>query len=170
MSEVGNEVGELKKQDRLKLEQQLDKLRTLLEENQEMALQGQTLFDEIKIDFQIFDQKLEMHLSHLNQFKIETDNIQVQWERMKRRSSMIFKLKPIVHYKDIMEDGGRSFAIVKPCGYCNQGFHCMDVVVTSCKHTFHPFCLMQCWKFQISVLYAMSNFVMIGGQVGDIGN
>lgn len=77
MNEVGNEVGELEEQDRLKLEQQLDKLRTLLEEKQEMALQGQTLFDEIEIDFQILDQKLELNLSHLNQLKIETDNIGV---------------------------------------------------------------------------------------------
>jgi hypothetical protein len=115
-----------------------------LEEKQEMALQGQTLFDETEIDFQILDQKLEIHLSHLNQLKIETDNIRVHWERMKGRSSMIFKPKPIVHSKNTMEDGGRNFAVVKPCGYCNQGFHCMDVVVTSYKHTFHPFCLVQC--------------------------
>jgi hypothetical protein len=39
MSEVGNEVGELEEQDWLKLEQ-LDELRTLLEEKQEMAFQG----------------------------------------------------------------------------------------------------------------------------------
>jgi hypothetical protein len=59
----------------LKLEWQLDKLRTLQDDKQELALQGQPLFDEAETDFQILDQELEMHLSHLNQLKIGTDNI-----------------------------------------------------------------------------------------------
>jgi hypothetical protein len=67
VSEVGNEIGELEEQDQLKLEWQLEKLRTLLDNKQETALQG--------TNFQILDQELEMHLSHLNQLKIETDNI-----------------------------------------------------------------------------------------------
>ncbi len=60
---------------------------------------------------------------------------------MKIRRAMAFKPKPIVHFEETLEDSGRTFIIVKPCGFCNQGFHCMHVVVTSCKHTFHPFCL-----------------------------
>jgi hypothetical protein len=32
---------------------------------------------------------------------------------------------------------------MKVCGFCAQGFHCLDVVITSCKHTFHPFCLIE---------------------------
>ncbi len=59
----------------MKLEWQLDKLRTLQDDKQELALQGQPLFDEVETDFQILDQELEMHLSHLNQLKIGTDNI-----------------------------------------------------------------------------------------------
>jgi hypothetical protein len=61
--------------------------------------------------------------------------------RMKIGRGMTFKPKPIVHFEDLLEDSGRTFIIVKPCGFCNQGFHCMDVAVTSCKHTFHPFYL-----------------------------
>jgi hypothetical protein len=40
VSEVGNEIGELEEQDQLKLEWQLEKLRTLLDNKQETALQG----------------------------------------------------------------------------------------------------------------------------------
>ncbi len=53
---------------------------------------------------------------------------------------MAFKPKPILHFEDALEDSGRTFVIVKPCGFCNHGFHCMDVAITFCKHTFHPFC------------------------------
>jgi hypothetical protein len=54
---------------------------------------------------------------------------------------MVFKLMPILHSDKPFEESGRVFIIFKTCGYCNHGFHCIDVVVTTCKHTFHPFCL-----------------------------
>ncbi len=66
---------------------------------------------------------------------------------MKIGTSMIFKPKPIMISKTIAKDNGRAFIIVKPCGFCNEGFHCMDVAVTSCKHTFHPLCLSAMLKY-----------------------
>jgi hypothetical protein len=60
---------------------------------------------------------------------------------MKIGVGMIFKPKPIMNSEKIVEENGRAFIIIKPYGFCNEGFHCMDVVVTSCKHTFHPLCL-----------------------------
>jgi hypothetical protein len=54
---------------------------------------------------------------------------------------MAFKPKPIVHFEEPSKDSGRTFVIMKPCRFCNQGFHYMDVAITFCKHTFHPFCL-----------------------------
>jgi hypothetical protein len=59
---------------------------------------------------------------------------------MKTREGMTFKPKPIMHFEESMDDSRRTFIIVKPCGFCKNGFHCMDVVAF-CKHTFHPFCL-----------------------------
>jgi hypothetical protein len=60
---------------------------------------------------------------------------------MKIGARMIFKHKPILHSKETTKENGRAFIIVKPCGFCNERFHCMDVVITSCIHTFHPFFL-----------------------------
>ncbi len=55
----------LEEQNHLKLEQQLDKLRTLVEDRQEMAIHGQTLFDEAKINCQLLNQEMQMVLFHL---------------------------------------------------------------------------------------------------------
>jgi hypothetical protein len=52
---------------------------------------------------------------------------------------MTFKPKPILHFEDVMEDNGWTFILVKACGFYNLGFHCIDVVVASCKHILHPF-------------------------------
>ena len=30
---------------------------------------------------------------------------------------------------------------VENCPVCGEGFHCNDVVVSSCGHTYHPFCM-----------------------------
>lgn len=61
---------------------------------------------------------------------------------MKKGFSMCFWPIPIMHpMKPIYDEGARTFVIIKPCGYCNQYFHCHDVAMTGCKHTFHPFCL-----------------------------
>jgi hypothetical protein len=54
---------------------------------------------------------------------------------------MDFKLKPNLHFEDVLEDSGKTFVIVKPCEFCNHGFHSMDVAIKSCIHTFYPFCL-----------------------------
>jgi hypothetical protein len=60
---------------------------------------------------------------------------------MKIGTRMIFKPKPILHYEETTKENGRAFIIVKPYGFCNERFHYIDVVVTSCIHTFHPFFL-----------------------------
>jgi hypothetical protein len=53
---------------------------------------------------------------------------------------MCFQPLPIVHLDKPTHDGGKNVIVIKPCGYCNQNYHCVDIVITSCKHTFHPFC------------------------------
>jgi hypothetical protein len=61
---------------------------------------------------------------------------------MTKGMGMTFKPKPILQFEEPMDEENRKVVIiVKPCGLCNHTFHCMDVVVTPCKHTFHPFCL-----------------------------
>jgi hypothetical protein len=32
---------------------------------------------------------------------------------------------------------------VWPYAYCKQWYHCFDLIVTLCKHTYHPFCLVE---------------------------
>jgi hypothetical protein len=53
-------------------------------------------------------------------------------------SGRSFWPKPIVH--PIMNDDS-TYITMKPCGFCNRSYHCYDVAMTSCKHTFHLICL-----------------------------
>jgi len=49
-----------------------------MEDKQEMAIQGQALFDEVEIDYQNLDQELETFLLHIKQLQNKLDNIQMQ--------------------------------------------------------------------------------------------
>jgi hypothetical protein len=61
------------------------------------------------------------------------------WEKMKNRFDKVFRLKPILHFDDVMENNGRSFIVVKPCGFLIKTS--IVWMLLSCKHTFHPFYL-----------------------------
>jgi hypothetical protein len=45
---------------------------------------------------------------------------------------------------EFVEDYG--FIVVKPCGFCNKSYHCYDVTITYCKHTYHPSYLVEVQK------------------------
>jgi len=63
--------------DLLKLERQLDKLKTLVEDKQQMAIQGQALFNEANNDCRILEQELDKCLLQLLQSQKELENIQI---------------------------------------------------------------------------------------------
>ena len=47
--------------------------------------------------------------------------------------------KPNIH-PQFQEDEGGSFHL-EPCSFCNRWYNSFDVVMTSCKHFYHPFCI-----------------------------
>jgi len=59
---------------------------------------------------------------------------------MTKGGRMHFWPIPILNL-DIPSCVGPSMVIIKRCGLCGQWYHCFDVVVTSCLHTYHPTCL-----------------------------
>jgi hypothetical protein len=72
--------------------------------------------------------------------KKEEAAITSQLQQIIEGGRMSFWPKPIIHLEQPNEDE-TNFLIIRPCGFCGGSFHCYDIVVTSCKHTFHPFCL-----------------------------
>jgi hypothetical protein len=53
-------------------------------------------------------------------------------------------------FEDALEDSNRTFVIVKPCGFCNKGFHYMHIAIT-----FHPFHLGAMLKESTNIVYVM---------------
>jgi len=66
---------------------------------------------------------------------------QRQFESMKKMNGNSFWPKPIIHPNAHVNFHSPTFSAIKRCGFCFQGFHCNDIIVTSCKYMYHPFCL-----------------------------
>jgi hypothetical protein len=54
---------------------------------------------------------------------------------------MCFQLLPTLHLDKPTNDGGKNIIIIKPYDYYNKWYNCVHIVITSYKHTLHPFCL-----------------------------
>ncbi len=71
--------------------------------------------------------------------QVEEKIVCKQLEDMKNKSDTSFQPKPIVH--PMLNNKFETYILVKPCGFCNRGYHCHDIAVAFYKPTFHPFCL-----------------------------
>ena len=64
--------------------------------------------------------------------------------------------KPYVHPK-VPEDGIGVFEL-EACSFCNQWYTIFDVVMASCKHFYHPFCIAKLVETQISCIICKQQF------------
>ncbi len=61
---------------------------------------------------------------------------------------------------------GHNVIVIKAHGYCNQWYHCGDVALPTCKHTFHPLCLVAMLKDSNKCKICMQSCTLIGGPLG----
>jgi hypothetical protein len=62
--------------------------------------------------------------------------ISKQLVEMRKGGGLYFWPKLILHPDRLINDG-TNMIIIEACGLCGQWYHCVDIFVTSCLHTFH---------------------------------
>jgi hypothetical protein len=70
----------------------------------------------------------------------EQNGITEQLKEMQKGVGMYLWPKLIFHL-DKPPCDVPNMIIMKPYGLCQQWYHCFDIIVTSCLHTYHPGCL-----------------------------
>jgi hypothetical protein len=70
----------------------------------------------------------------------EQNAIFKQLKEIQKGGGMSFWLKPILHPERPPCDGP-TMIVIKSCGLCGQWYHCWDITMTFCLHTYHPTCL-----------------------------
>lgn len=60
---------------------------------------------------------------------------------MERGGGMSLWSKTMLHTSSHINVDLTIIIVVKACGFCSGWYNCYNIVVTSYKHTYHPFCL-----------------------------
>jgi hypothetical protein len=60
---------------------------------------------------------------------------------MRKGGGLTFWPKPMVQMEKGSSNLVRTIIAIKYCGFCDSVFELNDIAVTSCRHTYHPFCL-----------------------------
>jgi hypothetical protein len=123
------------------LQRQLEIKKNLLEEKMEQVVLGGALLADIELDSLRLDDAIIEVKQEILVLEDEEKAIQGQLESMKKRNGNCFWPKPIIHLNAHVNFDSPTFLVIKCCGFCLWGFHCNDIVVISCKHMYHPFCL-----------------------------
>ncbi len=100
--------------------------------------------------------------------QVKEKSINRELEDMKNKSAgTFFWPKSIIH--PMLNNKFETYILVKPCGFCNRGYHCHDIGITFYKHTFHPFCFKKILKLATNVLFVHKCSILIDGIVGAFG-
>jgi hypothetical protein len=89
---------------------------------------------------------------------------------MERGGGCSFGPKPMLHPSFVGDVNSYDVIHLKPYEFCKRGYAFYDVVVTSCKHTYHPFCLSEMLKSENKIWFARICFTLNGGPILDFVN
>jgi hypothetical protein len=116
--------------------------RFFLEGCKKRALKGQAAIEELEIECCLVEENFLTEKFSALLLEREVAAIRHQKEDMENKRGLSVWPRPILHLAaGKVGDENFLYLVIKPCDFCNRGFHCCDIVVTSCKHTFHPLCL-----------------------------
>ena len=141
IADCEDKVSQVMLTDKTKLQAQLEVLKTLSADKHQRALQGESMHLEAQNDIEVLTQEMDGVMEDIKHLMSECDEIEVQVAAMRKGRGMSFWPIPQVHIENSFLEVGRNVIVIKPCGYCTKGFPNMDIAVTPCRHTFHPFCL-----------------------------
>jgi hypothetical protein len=113
----------------------------MAEASKKRAVQGDVLVQETEEDLARIQARILETGKDTVALERQESAVQLQLGLMAKGGGLSLWPKPTLHPLCPRDDDFLPQIQLRPCGYCKQWFHCFDVVVTSCKHTFHPFCL-----------------------------
>jgi hypothetical protein len=121
--------------------------RTLLEDKRKLALQGKLLFQEFEQEMLKLDVVVTDVTEELARLEVEVVSVQNQLLAMKNSGGASLWPKPILHPSSLESELESDKNLhIRPCSWCRRGFHCYNIAVASCKHLYHPFCLVEAFK------------------------
>lgn len=112
-----------------------------LEDNTKRAIQGENLYHDAEIELWKSSSDIVTLQREIVELSRHRDAIVEQIASMKLGGGVSLWPRPVLH-PHMLEDSISSGQLeVQPCSYCNRYFTANDIVIASCMHFYHPFCI-----------------------------
>jgi hypothetical protein len=121
------------------LARKLDFANFSLEDTLRKARKAQDQYKDARTDLWKSEADIEVVRRELQEVRRHIDAVFDQIQKMKHGRRVLCYPKPCWH-PDQPEEIQGSFQL-KPCSFCNRWYNLYDVVIASCKHFYHPFCI-----------------------------
>jgi hypothetical protein len=112
----------------------------ILEDKVKQATMVEVAYNDAQMEVVNLQNNVAIANSKLTSLEKEEAKISQQLLQMQKGGDMSLWPKPILH-RDRPQGDNPNMIIIKKCGICGQWYHCFDVAMTSCLHTYHPTCL-----------------------------
>ena len=109
------------------------------EDAERKAKNSQDLHEDAASNMLHSEESIKLVCQEIAQVQRLKDAISDHILKMKSGGGILCWPKPTLHPHMLEEEGG-SFNL-EPCSFCNRWYNSFDVVMTSCKHFYHPFCI-----------------------------
>jgi hypothetical protein len=109
------------------------------EDAERKAKTAQYLYEDSGYDMLHSEENIKIVRREIKEVQRLKDAISDHVVKMKSGGGISCWPKPTFH-PHMPEDEGSSFHL-DPCSFCNRWYNSFDVVMTSCKHFYHPFCI-----------------------------
>lgn len=125
--------------DRDALSRKLEFAKFSLEDAERKAKRAQDLYENAGHSMLQSKESIRLGCKEIAQVQRLKDAISDHIVMMKRGGGISCWPKPAVH-PHMPENEEDSFQL-DPCSFCNRWYNSFDLVMTSCKHFYHPFCI-----------------------------
>jgi hypothetical protein len=117
----------------------LEFAKLILEKSERRAKKTKDLYEEASSDMMNYEVDIGIVRRELKEVRRHKDAVADEIGKMRNGLGVACWPKPCLH-PDRLEDEGGSLEL-QPCSFCNRWYNSFDVVISSCKHFYHPFCI-----------------------------
>jgi len=110
----------------------------VLEGDQRRALQEEETYQNVEIELWKANSDSKVLEREITDLAHHRAAIEEQIFSMKASSRVAMWPRPLLHDHTPEDD---THLDLQPCSFCNRFFSAFDIVVASCRHMYHPFCI-----------------------------
>jgi hypothetical protein len=126
----------------------VDVAQSLCDNLWKIAYQGEQVFVNSQSEDHDLEDAIVRATLQFSEFSAKLDALTNQLAEMQLGGRMSLWPKSILHplVPEAIVECSHHIIHVRPCGCYKRWYNCMDIFITSCKHCYHPICMLEYLK------------------------